>query len=34
MLQVFHGFSKNSAIEPKETLHQETENDEESNVQP
>lgn len=33
MLQVFHGFSKNISIEPKETSHQETENDIESNVQ-
>ncbi|XP_031622402.1 kalirin isoform X2 [Contarinia nasturtii] len=32
MLQVFHGFSKNISIEPKDTSHQETENDDESNV--
>lgn len=33
MLQVFHGFSKNNSIEPKESSHLETENDDESNVQ-
>ncbi|XP_055319893.1 kalirin isoform X6 [Sitodiplosis mosellana] len=32
MLQVFHGFSKNISIEPKESSHLETENDDESNV--
>lgn len=33
MLQVFHGFSKNLSIEPKESPRLETENDDESNVQ-
>lgn len=33
MLQVFHGFSKNVSVEPKDTSHLETENDDESNVQ-
>lgn len=33
MLQVFHGFSKNVSVEPKDMSHLETENDDESNVQ-
>lgn len=32
MLQVFHGFSKNIPIEPKESPRLETDNDDESNV--